>query len=452
MKHAFGAVVFSTLVTLSGCGGDDGSTGTDAGASTEAFALGGWWEVEFSDLSHWTTVTIRTPLLVDQSGSLLTICGESHLGDFTPDTIRVPIGVGGQSTELAMSIVNDDELVGTVIDEESVQTITWRRMDTSPTGQFTATGTVLGNPLSINNTNAFGYMLSFGDQVALDLRTPFCLGLDVADTYDNKDIYGLVIEAALGAAPAIDTPYQLGGDLSFLNIEDQSEALRTTTEGGPLSNRDIIDATLSFTEFSTSEGGRVSGTIDATLREPGNSLTATFSFLQETRWGFSFVTPEVDQDNLTFIFGATATPLPNVQGSQAAQVFTAGDSAGLVQLGLRLGQSVPGGTLRIGIRPAPAGIPDASDASELASVTFADGELLRAVERVTLDLEESIPLSAGETYALTIEATGGEFLFNSILTDFYLDGSMFWRSAATEAWAPDTAADRDMSFQTLMLP
>lgn len=448
----FRAIALSMMLAASACGdgGGGGDVDTDASTPTESFALAGWWEVEFQDFSHWTTTTVRFPFKVDQVGALFTICGSSNLGEFAPGTVTVPIGIGGETTLLDLSIIDEDQLVGTLEAEDAVQTITWRRMAASPEGQFTITGSVLGKTVAIQNTNAYGYVANFGDDLSLDLRTPFCRSVEAEDTYDGQGIYGLAFEAALDATVEVGTPYQLGAGLFGFNVSDESDAFRTATAGGPFGNRDIIDATMTFSELSTTEGGLVTGTFAATLREPGNSLTGSFSFTQSSSWVPSYVAPDIDQDNLTFVFSTSTLSLPHANGAQVAQVFTAGDSSDMVRVDLALAQSTEGGALRIGLRPAPSGIPDPSDASELAVVTVADGDLLKAMERRQLDLPERVALSAGETYAITIESTGGEYLLRSISGDPYPQGAVYWRSAAGDTWTAD-ATDRDLSFRTLML-
>lgn len=433
--------------------GDDGNGGdSDAGAefdgaTTAPFALGGWWEVEVETFSHWETLTLRFPLEVEQVGALVTICGSSSLGQFEAGTVQVPIATNGQTTLLDMSVVDDDQLVGTLMDGEELQTITWRRMSEGPQGEINALGSVLGRSLSIQNKNAYGLFFDGGEEVYVDLRTPFCAGLAAPDTYDGEGVFGLVMEAALSGPVSLDVPYSLGAELLNLSISDQSDALRVESPGGPFSNRDIVDGSFTFSEIAGTAGGRVAGSFVLTLRQPGDSITGDFSFEQDIRWVPSFIAPEVDQDNLSFIFGTNNTFLPNNSGTQLAQVFTAQGASDIVQIELNLAQSEPGGALRIGLRPAPLGIPDLSDSSELAFATISDGTLLRAIDGIKVDLAERIPLVDGESYAITVEAMGGEYLLTTTLGDFYADGDLFWRSDAAEAWMADTI-DTDISFRT----
>lgn len=232
-------------LVLTACGG--GSGGSDGSVD-----LSGWWEVEGRPGGGTKAYEPFTIILADHTGASFWANGSEFTQTGNQLLAIEPDATDPDREIISLTIVNANQLEGTVDRYETdvlVETSDIRvTRRTAPTGTFTITGTVGGQPTAVSSTTAFA-------------------GLHEGGAESEFGIYHVA-------------PYERDAHLEVRAEESPLQARAYTVGIGPglieasVGPPDAYEEATSGTVTLTSVGTRLVGTYDLTLT--GGAVTGSF--------------------------------------------------------------------------------------------------------------------------------------------------------------------------------
>ena len=233
-------------LALTACGGGGG------GNDVVSADLSGWWDVEHRPLGGPKPWEMFVVILADDTGSSFWANGTEFTRTGNLLRSEEPSATDPDREVIQLTIVNADLLEGTVERFESGSSfeITELRVTrrTVPTGTFTMTGTVAGQPASLSSTTAFGGLREGGSTSEL------CISH--VEPYEHE----MRLDVWADESPLQARTYTVGLGLGLITARARL----------PDDEEKATSGTVTFTAV----GARLVGTYDLTM--PGGAVTGSF--------------------------------------------------------------------------------------------------------------------------------------------------------------------------------